>query len=220
MRGAERTLVGQMSLECEPGYLLFYPPGCVHEERQFGEEPLEFICLDFEWPQWPHGMPYLLHDRQGRVQELMRWLISEEQSSYVNRTNYQQIATRMIAAELLRLLESPPENVLAPIYGYIHQNLNQPISLDDLAACAHINKFHLARVFRARTGQTPMAYVRQARLDLAHRLLLESDLPLREIAPRAGFANEYHLSRLLKMRYGRGARELRRSKRYATEPAE
>ncbi len=75
-----------------------------------------------------------------------------------------------------------------------------------------VNKFHLSRVFRTRTGTTPMEYIRHARLDFAHRLLLETDLPLREIAPRTGFANEYHLSRLLKARYGRGARELRRGK--------
>jgi len=198
---------------------MFYPPGCVHEERQAGGSLLEFLCLDFVWSAIPAAMPNTLHDRQGRVQELVRWIFAEVRTGYAGRGAYMDSAMQMLVAELQRLVESPAEEPLTRAFDYIHEHLREPISLDDLADHCRINKFHLSRVFRTRTGLTPMDYVRQARLDYAHRLLLESDLPLREIAPRSGFANEYHLSRLIKERYGRGARELRRAKA-AVEPAD
>lgn len=220
LRGVERVQVDGVTILCHPGQVMFYPPDCVHRERQYGDALLEFLCLNFEWTPCPTDMPRQLQDRQGRVQEVVRWLLSEDQSLYAGRERYQDAAAGVLVAELQRLVASPPEDVLSTVYEYIHDHLADPVSLDDLAHSCRLNKFYLSRLFRGRTGMTPMDYIREVRLDYAHRLLLESELPLREIAPRAGFANEYHLSRLLKQRYGRGARELRRLKAMESERAE
>lgn len=211
-RGTERAIVAGTPYLCEPGQFLFYPPGCVHEERQDGEVMLEFLCLDFEWDAYPASIPPLLHDRQGRILELARWLVSEDHVDYPGKQAYQQLGTSMITGEIMRLVNRPSQDAVGTVQNFIHEHLRAPLSLDDLAACCNLNKFHLARIFRTRTGVTPMEYVRNARLDIALHLLLESDLPLREIAPRVGLADEYHLSRLLKARFGRGAREIRRVK--------
>lgn len=212
VRGKERTRIEGTSYLCSSGQVLFYPPGCVHEERQEGEILLEFFCVDFEWPNRPEDIPHLLHDRQGRILELTRWLISEAHVSYPGKEAYQHLGTSMLTGEILRLVKKPDQDAVGQVQAFIHEHLSEPLSLDDLAACCDLNKFHLARSFRTRTGITPMEYVRQARLDIALRMLRESDLTLREIAPRVGLADEYHLSRLLKARYGRGARELRRTR--------
>lgn len=219
LRGADHAVVEGTPYDCSPGHVLLYPPACLHEERQAGPDPLEFLCVNFEWDDSPLKLPILLHDRQGRLQELARWLYTEDRARYGQRGEFQNAGVALLAAELHRLATSPPDDVLAPLYEYVQENLAEPITLDDLAECCGLNKFHLSRVFRARTGCTPMDYVRQARLDYAHRLVMETTLPLREIAPRAGFANEYHLSRLLKARYGRGAREIRQSRMVESGPA-
>lgn len=210
LRGAHRAEIAGHRFIAESGQVLFYPPGCVHKECQHGEALLDFLCCDFEWFDRPYNVPHLIDDRQGRVREIVRWLVAEEFSSYSERATYQRQVTELLTGELRRLVAQPPDDMLSVVFRYIHKHLEKPISLDDLATCGSLNKFHLSRVFRAETGMTPMEYVRNARLDLAHRLLLETNLPLREIAPRVGIANEYHLSRLLKTRFGRGARELRK----------
>jgi AraC-like DNA-binding protein len=215
--GSERAVLGEKTLVCEPGHVLFYPPACVHEEWQVGEVLLEFICLKFEWSTLPCGVPHLCHDRQGRLQEIIRWMLAEEKTGYARKRRYQDMSVQMLTTELLRLVESHPADIVVATHEYIQEHLDRPITLDDLAEHAQLNKFHFIRVFRARSGMTPMQYVRQIRLDAAHRLVLETMLPLREIAPRVGFADEYHLSRLIKVRYGRGARELRRSNKISME---
>jgi AraC-like DNA-binding protein len=217
VQGMERTVVAGNALLCQPGHILFYPPDCIHEERQAGNVPLEFLCLEFEWSTLPADMPHLSHDRQGRIQEIVRWMLAEEQARYAGKMEYLDMGTKMLASELLRLVESHPADIVVAVHDYIQQYLDSPISLDDLAECVQMNKFHFVRIFRARSGMTPIQYVRQIRLDAAYHFVRETNLPLREIAPRVGFANEYHLSRLLKARYGRGARELRRPNEFGVE---
>jgi transcriptional regulator GlxA family with amidase domain len=54
-----------------------------------------------------------------------------------------------------------------------------------------------------------MDHARLIRLEAARELLLKTNLPLKAIAPKVGFASEFHLSRLLRTRLGIGARQIR-----------
>lgn len=211
--GAERAVIGKKAYICETGEVLFYPPGHLHAEWQHGPTLLDFYCVEFDWPDCPRDFPHVLRDRQGRLMELARWLNADSLPMYEGCDSYRQFATRLLAGELLRLIVSPAIEVVDVIRKHVRENLCNPLSLDELALASGLNKFHLVRRFRTATGFTPMEYVRSVRLDTALRLLAETSLPLREIAPQVGFSDEYHLSRLLKARYGRGARELRRQAR-------
>lgn len=124
---------------------------------------------------------------------------------------YRELLTHLLVVELLRLVVTPRPKSIDVIRKYVRENISAPLNLDMLGEACGMNKFHMVRQFRSATGLTPMEYVRLVRLDLAFHLLAETGLPLREIAARTGFASEYHLSRLIKQRYGHGARELRRS---------
>lgn len=211
--GAERAVIGGKTYICEAGELLFNHAGELHAEWQHGSVMLEFYCIEFTWPACPRNIPHLIRDRQGRVLELARWLNAESLPNYAGNDSYRQFATRLLAGELLRLVVSPPAEIVDVVRRHVREHMPDPMSLDVLAEACGKNKFHLVRQFRTATGITPMEYVRSVRLDTALRLLTETSLTLREIAPRVGFADEYHLSRLLKARYGRGARELRRRMR-------
>jgi AraC family transcriptional regulator len=64
-----------------------------------------------------------------------------------------------------------------------------PPTLEELADATGISRRHLTRAFKESTGQTIHGYVEQARLDRAMRLLGDSDLMMKEIAHRLGFAS-------------------------------
>lgn len=211
INGSERVEIDGENHIGGPGEVIFYPPDIVHAEWQDGPTLLEFYCIEFNWPDYPTGFPVIIRDRQHRVLELSRWLNAESLPNYAGSDSYRQMLTRMLAAELLRLVLSPSAEIVDVIRRHVRENLVDHLSLDVLAETCNVNKFHLVRQFRTFTGLTPMEYVRAVRLDTAFRLLTETNLPLRAIAPQVGFSDEYHLSRLLKLRYGRGARELRKS---------
>jgi AraC-like DNA-binding protein len=69
----------------------------------------------------------------------------------------------------------------------IDATCDAPLSLADLAAQAGFSPFHFLRLFRRVTGTTPHRYLVGARLRLAARLLLDTSLPVTEIAYSVGF---------------------------------
>jgi AraC family transcriptional regulator of adaptative response / DNA-3-methyladenine glycosylase II len=58
-----------------------------------------------------------------------------------------------------------------------------------LAARLGIGARHLARLFQRHLGASPAAVARTARVQRAKRLIDGTDLPMTEIAARAGFAS-------------------------------
>lgn len=77
---------------------------------------------------------------------------------------------------------------------YIDANLENEISLADLASVADLSAFHFARAFRRSTGSTPQQYVMQRRLERAKMLLARPDLPIVEVSLRSGFKNQSHFT--------------------------
>lgn len=77
---------------------------------------------------------------------------------------------------------------------FVEQNLDDDLSLATLAAVAGLSASHFARRFKAALGEAPHRYVLARRVNGAKRLLLESDLPLAEIAAETGFSSQAHLT--------------------------
>lgn len=59
--------------------------------------------------------------------------------------------------------------------------------VDDLAARLGVGARHLARLFRRHVGASPLQTAKTVRVQRAKRLLNDTDLPMAEIARRAGF---------------------------------
>ena len=59
-----------------------------------------------------------------------------------------------------------------------------------------------AERFRATFERPPMAFLRDVRLRRAARLLAETDLPVKAVAGRVGFASRSHFSRAFKASFG------------------
>ncbi|MEN4922975.1 AraC family transcriptional regulator [Achromobacter spanius] len=77
---------------------------------------------------------------------------------------------------------------------YIHASLDLPITLDDLARAAGVDRWSLSRDFRALFGTSPYRYVMLRRLDLARRFIA-AGAPLAQAAADAGFTDQSHLTR-------------------------
>jgi transcriptional regulator GlxA family with amidase domain len=73
-------------------------------------------------------------------------------------------------------------------------------TVEDLAAFVHMSPRHFARLFKAQTGITPGAYIRQLRAEAARRRLRETAEPLDTVASQVGFGSVKTLRRSLKGR--------------------
>ncbi|MEV1286032.1 helix-turn-helix domain-containing protein [Micromonospora sp. NPDC049679] len=84
---------------------------------------------------------------------------------------------------------TPDAPTLEPVLGWLVAHLDRNISVDDLAARAHMAPRTFARRFRAETGTTPHDWLTNQRVLLARRLLEETDLGVQAVATRAGFGD-------------------------------
>jgi AraC family transcriptional activator FtrA len=95
-----------------------------------------------------------------------------------------------IAAPLPPLDDS---NLFADTVTWMQENLDQPITVEDLAARSAMSPRTFARRFQAATGTTPYQWLVRQRVQLAQRLLETTDLSIDTIAESSGFSTAANL---------------------------
>jgi len=78
---------------------------------------------------------------------------------------------------------------LAPVTDWMMQNLREDLTVEQLAAKAHMSPRTFARRFKADHGTTPAAWLGRQRLIHAQRLLEQTELGLDRIAYECGFGS-------------------------------
>lgn len=81
---------------------------------------------------------------------------------------------------------------------FIEANLDRDLSLTEIAEAVELSQYHFARAFKLTTGQTPIQYLMQRRIEAAKQLLTASELPIVEIGLRTGFKNQSHFTTLFR----------------------
>lgn len=71
----------------------------------------------------------------------------------------------------------------------IEERAAAPLCLDDVAGSVGLSPFHFLRLFRRELGVTPHQYLLRARVRHAAQLLLDTRLPVTEVAYRVGFGD-------------------------------
>lgn len=88
------------------------------------------------------------------------------------------------------------------VADYVEANLENSLTISELAAVAELSEFHFARMFKATTGETPHAFVQRRRIEHARELLAATQLPLAEVALSCGFSSQSHFAEAFRKRTG------------------
>ncbi len=89
------------------------------------------------------------------------------------------------------------------VIDYINKNLDEELSLDKLAEVASFSKFHFHRIFTAFTGDTLNDFIKRIRLQRTlMKLMMNTEMPITEIALSTGFSSSANFSRVFKDYYG------------------
>lgn len=88
------------------------------------------------------------------------------------------------------------------LVDYIEANLDQPLTLGELALRCNLSEYHFARMFRTSFGLPPHQYLLARRLHQACRLLRLGELPLGQVALLCGFASASHFSNRFRQALG------------------
>lgn len=88
-----------------------------------------------------------------------------------------------------------PAPLLQRVIDFARANLSSKLSLEQLASLAGFSPVHFARLFRESTGLPPHQWLLEQRVEKAEGLLRDRKVAISEVAARAGFADQSHLTR-------------------------
>lgn len=93
----------------------------------------------------------------------------------------------------------------------MRNNLDEPLSRDDLASDLGLSKRALERLFQHHLNTSPTRYYMECRLNRAHTMLLQSSDSITSIADSCGFVSGAHFSRRYTKHFGCSPRSSRKS---------
>ncbi|SPM32824.1 transcriptional regulatory protein [Mycobacterium rhizamassiliense] len=202
------------------GVAVFFDPAALGEDARS------------PWPAWrahPLLFPFL-HGHSGGVLQLEvpadrrpLWdsaIRSIESELTARQDGHRQAALAhltLLLIELARLardvvagLRRSGEPLLADVFAVIDRRHGEPLSLRDVANEVAMTPGHLTTVVRRRTGRTVVEWIIERRMAEARGLLVDTDLPVAEIAGRVGMADPGYFSRLFSREHGMSPRDWRR----------
>ncbi len=158
--------------------------------------------------------------RDELVRQLARSLIGEFEQDLPPDRVYLESLTQTLIAHLIRKysvagIKPPsaryglPPRKLARVVEYINDNLGEALSLEMIAKAVEISPSYFLTLFKQSTGMAPHQYVITRRIERAKVLLTQTRLPIAEIATCTGFADQSHLTRLMRRHTGLTPKMLR-----------
>jgi AraC family transcriptional regulator len=160
------------------------------------------------------------HFRDALLEQLLRSLIAEfEQASPPDRL-YADSLTHTLIVHLIKKYSGTrlrprttkqglPQRNLARVVEFIDAHLGEDLSLRQIARIAEMSPSHFLTLFKRSTGLPPHQYLVKQRVEKARTLLLRTKLRIADIATQTGFADQSHLTRLMRRSLGLTPRQVR-----------
>jgi AraC-like DNA-binding protein len=214
-RGAQRSASGRGQVDAQAGDLITTNPGEVHDGKPLGAAsrrwrmvyltPAALARLAGTGDDFAVTRPVIVDAplragllqlfarldawEQGRMQPLgCEEALVRVCGALVERHG-SRVAPREIGGELGRVRER------------LADELQNPPTLDELAAMVGASKYQLLRRFEKACGLPPHAWLQQQRAERA-RGLIRRGLALAEVAAECGFSDQSHMTRVFTRQYG------------------
>lgn len=98
--------------------------------------------------------------------------------------------------------EEQTSGVICKAKAFIEENYHRDISLDDVSRKVDISPYYFSKLFKEETGENFIEYLTNIRIEKAKKLLLHSDLSIKNICLDTGYSDPNYFSRLFKKQVG------------------
>ena len=102
------------------------------------------------------------------------------------------------------------KSVVIRILSYVERNLENDLTLEEIAKEFHYSKFYVERVFKEHTGQPLYRYMKNRRLNEAAKKLVETRRPIVEIALETGYHSQQAFTQAFHEVYGLSPQKYRK----------
>jgi AraC family transcriptional regulator len=222
LRGQVEETAGRRTEVCGAASAVIKPAGTVHANR-FGPRGARLLAVELA-PELAAG----LLDMHGCLEQ-WRWLRIMRAVGVASRVLLDLSSpapppdetVENLAVELVAALDDDANDVHGTPPAWLHRvrerledEFAAPCRVRELASDAGVHPVYLARRFRRHFGLSVLDYLRAVRVRAAVRALADAGRPLADVAFTTGFADQSHLTRVMRSATGltpRRYRELARS---------
>lgn len=201
-----------------------------HTEVSSDSSPLEYIVMgvdgleaipsDADSDEQPAGCS-IIHFQTGGEQILfyLRCLLTEIENRH---PGYNTVCQDLLEVVLLLLMRHSQFTVTfvptahksskecAVARRYIENHFKENLTLDDLAAAAHVSKYYLVHSFTREYGTSPINYLLTCRIQESLYLLSKTRLSLSQISDMLGFSSPSYFSQSFRRIQGISPMEYRK----------
>lgn len=228
--GAGTTCVAGNPQDFTPGSVLVHAPEELHDEKVTvrGED----LCVQILLPENLNqrlrqgffvreiSAPWLVEDIQQLSQTQARPGTFEQKIFDLRATAVLLELTRQAATVSTELNLPPAERHVLQAEQYIGDHFASIRSLEDVAAHVGITHDHLRHIYKKRRGESLIRHLGKVRVARAKTLLMNSPLPLKQIAGLCGFHDEYYFSASFRRLVSMSPSQYRQKSREAGSPAQ
>ncbi len=227
LSGSVNYLVEDQSYALRPWSVLLVRHHTIHKAVIDRTLPYERIILYLDRRYFERAFPgaglmdcfdqadrhrrHLLTAAEDQLEELRGAIDAYERTASDERVGAQTMRETMIIQLLIhinRLREADPVRAeqqsdpkLRQVLSYINEHLREPLTVEALAERFYMSPYHFMRLFKAQTGSTVHAYVRQKRLMNAARLIREG-VPAAKAAAESGYGDYSAFHRAFRESFG------------------
>ena len=102
-----------------------------------------------------------------------------------------------------------PKYKLRRAVEYIGDRLGEELKVAEIAEEVSMSPYHFTRLFKQATGLAPHQYIMLERIERAKRLLVETELPIAQVALETGFQSQSRFTTLFRQMIGTTPRAYR-----------
>ncbi|WP_332306819.1 helix-turn-helix transcriptional regulator [Thermobacillus composti] len=150
-----------------------------------------------------------------KMYEVLRQLVALERDSHLHWVRWEQ---QLLFQQVLMMLAAgadarsprPGAVVADQAASWLRKHYRERLTAKDLGEALNFHPVYIARCMKRQFGCSPMEYLLQYRLDQAKLLLLQTDLPVGQIAQDVGFHQAAYFTACFVKNEGVTPREYRR----------
>ena len=200
--GSFRLETGGHTCNIKEGEAALFSPGQnFHREVT---EPVTMYLFRFNTNKIFGSAAKIVFKNKERINSTLEFLQQLDEGKYYNDFSWRKslfndiITQYFLESKLDEAQHRDTDELVEKSQKIFQQYLHEKTTLTDTAEELGISYVHFIRRFKQSTGITPSEYLSKIRLERAKEFLTQTQMAIKDIAPRCGFENEYYFSNVFK----------------------
>lgn len=216
--GKGSILIGNKRFQIKEGMLFYLCPEVLHSIETNKKEPICFLSVHFSYAyvsfydsKWAiEDKVEMLPLQSGlelkdyyQVEELFKKLVDSWDAKlpayeFITKTLFQQLLIAIYQNIRKQNQNYATSLKVEKIIQYMHQNIDNKVTLTELSEMVQLSSTYLSRVFKEITGYSVIEFFNKIKIDKAKEIIMEGDKKVKEVAQALGFTDEFYFSKVFK----------------------